>query len=104
MRHVLRLAGYDLVREADGETPGIRVSRIPVGALVSWTPLSSPSAPAGTAQAVSESTGSAVQAALEIVLLQHGYTIWTDPAGNNIVVLSPSQSPPLPLLREMPDE
>ncbi|AIS02211.1 hypothetical protein [Streptomyces glaucescens] len=100
----LRMAGYDLVGETDTETPGVRVSRTPAGALVSWTPLSGPSPRTSPAQGLGEATESAVRAAVETVLLQHGYTIWTERAGNGITVLLPHLAPPLPAHRETPDD
>ncbi|MER5297620.1 hypothetical protein ABT382_37325 [Streptomyces pharetrae] len=98
------MAGYDLVGEADSETPGVRVSRTAAGALVSWTPLSGPSPRTALTQGRKEPTESAVQAAMETVLLQHGYTIWTERAGDGITVLLPRLAPPLPAHQETPDE
>jgi hypothetical protein len=97
VRRALRLAGFHLVSDANDGTPGLRVSEIPAGALVSWTPLGGLGSLAGAHADRDDSPGSVVQAAVEAVLLQQGHTIVTGSAGSGVVVLHPDR------IRAVPD-
>ncbi|MEV5431992.1 hypothetical protein [Streptomyces sp. NPDC052701] len=87
----MRLAGFHLVGEASDGTPGMRVNEIPSGALVSWTPLGGLGALAGARPGPGGPAGSVVRAAVQAVLLQHGYVILTGSAGDDLVVLPPAR-------------
>ncbi|MGW1564759.1 hypothetical protein ACWCQ1_51430 [Streptomyces sp. NPDC002144] len=89
VRHVLKVAGFHIVDEADDGAPGLRVSAGPAGVLVNWT------ASHGFTALAADQRGASgggmrvvVQAAVAGLLVQCGHTVVEAPDGNGIVVLA----------------
>ncbi|MEU6688285.1 hypothetical protein [Streptomyces sp. NPDC046832] len=89
--HVLKLAGFLVVDQADDATPGLRVSEVPAGVLVSWTASHGFTALAADQRgASSDGMRVAVQAAVGL-LVQRGHSVAEASDGNGIVVLPEDQ-------------
>ncbi|MEU6682763.1 hypothetical protein [Streptomyces sp. NPDC046832] len=92
VRHVLKLAGFLVVDQADDATPGLRVSEVPAGVLVSWTASHGFTALAADQRgASSDGMRVAVQAAVVGLLVQRGHSVAEASDGNGIVVLPEDQ-------------
>lgn len=91
MRSALIQAGFQVLGEADGNGPGLRVSEASAGAVISW------SASDGFAALAREQAGRPpsddsmrviVQAAVSGLLVQLGHTVAETPDGADLVVLA----------------
>jgi hypothetical protein len=89
-------AGFQVLGDADSGIPGLRVTEVSAGALVSWTASDGFTAlardQAGRA-ASSDSMRVIVHAAVAGLLLQLGHTVTETPEGAGVVVLAEAALP-----------
>ncbi len=90
-------AGFHVLGDADTGVPGLRVTEVPAGALVSWT------ASDGFTSLARERTGRTasddtmrviVQAAVSGLLVQLGHTVTETPDEGDLVVLADAITAP----------
>ncbi|MEV6742378.1 hypothetical protein AB0N14_38105 [Streptomyces sp. NPDC051104] len=83
-------AGFHVLGDADTGFPGLRVTEVPAGALVSWTAsdgftsLAREQAGRGPSD---DDMGAIIQAAVSGLLVQLGHTVAETPDGADLVVL-----------------
>ncbi|MFF3699207.1 hypothetical protein [Streptomyces sp. NPDC002221] len=93
VRHVLKLAGFHVVDEADHVTPGLKVEAVPAGVVVSWTASHGFTALASDQRnASSDGMRVVVQAAVAGLLVECGHTVVETADRTGIVVLAGGQA------------
>jgi hypothetical protein len=89
-------AGFQVLGDADSRIPGLRVTEVSAGALVSWTASDGFTAlardQAGRA-ASNDSRRVIVQTAVVGLLVQLGHTVTDTPDGGGVVVLAEAALP-----------
>ncbi|MFH9707029.1 hypothetical protein ACH4MW_00275 [Streptomyces luteogriseus] len=96
MSSCLVQAGFQVLGDADSGVPGLRVTKVSAGALVSWTASDGFTAlardQAGRA-ASNDSMRVVVQTAVVGLLAQLGHTVTDTPDGGGVVVLAEAALP-----------
>jgi hypothetical protein len=92
----LAQAGFQVLGDADSAIPGLRVTEVPAGALVSWTASDGFTALARDQAGHASSHDSMkviVQAAVAGLLVQLGHPVTETPHGGGLVVLTEAVFP-----------
>ncbi|WP_142270000.1 hypothetical protein [Streptomyces sp. SLBN-115] len=91
VRRALTEAGFQLITDTDGGTPGLQVSEIPEGVLIRWVSSDQFQAPACEQPGRIQGDGmrAMVQAAVLGLLMQQGHMI-TEVEEDDLLVLPPA--------------
>ncbi|WP_371572342.1 hypothetical protein [Streptomyces sp. NBC_01314] len=89
MSSALIQAGFDVLGDADTSVPGLRVTKVPAGALVSWTAsdgFASLAREQATRTGSDDSMRAIVRTAVAGLLAQLGHTVTEAPHAGDLVV------------------